>query len=331
MPKKILVVEDNEQNRILMRQILKHHGYEVLEAADGAAGLEMAREHMPDLILLDLQMPVMGGFAVIRELRKTPELSKLKVIAVTSFAMKGDREKALEAGFDEYVTKPIDTRKFVELVKEILLPGETDARRSRSSFVSMMNRRTSNCSKTYSFREATRWSAPKTGKTPCRRSRTGTIDLVLLDLMLPGMDGLQVSRKIKENKKYRHIPIIMLTAHSGVESYIKSLSNEVFAYIHKPFETEELVKNREGRAWAVKGRPFLMLSGKVSSPSEAQRRKLAFLNGRSKCTVQLCVSAVKDLGSICAPRRIREKNNDRFYHGAVFCRQWRRRRASCSR
>ncbi len=120
MPKKILVVEDNEANRILMRQILKYNGYEVLEAADGAAGLEMAREHMPDLILLDLQMPVMGGLAVIRELRKTPELSKLKVIAVTSFAMKGDREKALEAGFDEYVTKPIDTRKFVELVKNII-------------------------------------------------------------------------------------------------------------------------------------------------------------------------------------------------------------------
>ena len=120
MPKKILVVEDNEQNRILMRQILKHNNYDVLEAADGAAGLAMAREHMPDLILLDLQMPVMGGLAVIRELRKTPELSKLKVMAVTSFAMKGDREKALEAGFDEYVTKPIDTRKFVELVKNII-------------------------------------------------------------------------------------------------------------------------------------------------------------------------------------------------------------------
>ena len=120
MPKKILVVEDNEANRILMRQILEYHSYEVLEAADGAAGLAMAREHMPDLILLDLQMPVMGGIAVIGELRKTPELSKLRVIAVTSFAMKGDREKALEAGFDEYVTKPIDTRKFVEIVKNII-------------------------------------------------------------------------------------------------------------------------------------------------------------------------------------------------------------------
>jgi CheY-like chemotaxis protein len=120
MPEKILVVEDNEQNRILMRQILTYHGYDVLEAADGLTGLEMARAHTPALILLDIQMPVMNGFMVIRELRNNPELGKIKVIAVTSFAMKGDREKALQAGFDEYVTKPIDTRKFPELVKQVL-------------------------------------------------------------------------------------------------------------------------------------------------------------------------------------------------------------------
>jgi CheY-like chemotaxis protein len=120
MPEKILVVEDNEQNRILMRQILTYHGYDVLEATDGLTGLEMARAHIPALILLDIQMPVMNGFAVIRELRNNPELRKIKAIAVTSFAMKGDREKALQAGFDEYVTKPIDTRKFPELVKQVL-------------------------------------------------------------------------------------------------------------------------------------------------------------------------------------------------------------------
>lgn len=120
MPEKILVVEDNEQNRILMRQILTHHGYEVLEATDGLMGLDMARAHMPDLILLDIQMPVMNGFAVIYELRNNPEFKKIKMIAVTSFAMKGDRERALQAGFDEYVTKPIDTRKFPELVRQVL-------------------------------------------------------------------------------------------------------------------------------------------------------------------------------------------------------------------
>jgi len=79
------------------------------------------------------------------------------------------------------------------------------------------------------------------GEDALRKIKTQTIDLVLMDLMLPGMDGLQVSRKIKDNKKARNIPIIMLTAHSGVESFIKSLGNEVFAYLHKPFETEELL------------------------------------------------------------------------------------------
>jgi CheY-like chemotaxis protein len=120
MAEKILVIEDNEYNRILMRQVLTHRSYEVLEAKDGLTGLAMARAHMPALILLDVQMPVMNGYMVIRELRNDPELRKIKVIAVTSFAMKGDREKALRAGFDEYVTKPIDTRKFPELVKQVL-------------------------------------------------------------------------------------------------------------------------------------------------------------------------------------------------------------------
>ena len=80
------------------------------------------------------------------------------------------------------------------------------------------------------------------GEDALQKIKTQTIDLVLMDLMLPGMDGLQVSRKIKNNKKTRNIPIIMLTAHTGVESFIQSLSGEVFAHLHKPFETDELVR-----------------------------------------------------------------------------------------
>jgi two-component system, cell cycle response regulator len=241
MPRKILVVEDNEQNRILMRQILMYQGYELLEAADGAAGLGMAREHMPDLILLDLQMPVMGGFAVIRELRNTPELSKLKVIAVTSFAMKGDREKALEAGFDEYVTKPINTRKFVEIVKNFL-PDEIAT--LKKAIILCVDDEPANLKLLENILVPRGYEviSVASGQDALLKIKKLTIDLVLLDLMMPGMDGLQVSRKIKENKKYKNIPIIMLTAYSGVESYIESLSDEVFAYLHKPFETEELAR-----------------------------------------------------------------------------------------
>ncbi|MHB8845692.1 MAG: response regulator [Nitrospirota bacterium] len=241
MPRKILVVEDNEANRILMRQILRHHGYEVLEASDGAAGLAMAGEHLPDLILLDLQMPVMGGFAVIRELRKTPELSGLKVIAVTSFAMKGDREKALEAGFDEYVTKPIDTRTFAELVKRFL-PGEDT--RLKKSVILCVDDEPANLKLLENILAPRGYEVvcAANGKDALQKIRTRTIDLLLLDLMMPEMDGLQVSRKIKDDKKHKHIPIVMLTAYSGVESYIRSLGNEVLAYVHKPFESEELLR-----------------------------------------------------------------------------------------
>ena len=242
MPKKILVIEDNEQNRILMRQILKYRGYEVLEAVDGAAGLKMAGEHMPDLILLDLQMPVMGGFAVIRELRKTPALSMLKVIAVTSFAMKGDREKALEAGFDEYVTKPIDTRKFIALIQKVLPPEITQLKKP---VILCVDDEPANLKLLENILVPRGYEvvSANNGEDALMHIETGTIDLVLLDLMLPGMDGLQVSRKIKDDRRSSSLPIIMLTAHSGGESYIRSLSKEVFAYLHKPFVAEELVSH----------------------------------------------------------------------------------------
>jgi len=81
-----------------------------------------------------------------------------------------------------------------------------------------------------------------TGEEALRKVKTMPLDLILMDLMLPGMDGLQVSRKIKANKNAKNIPIIMLTAHTGVESFIKSLTGEVYAHLQKPFETEELVK-----------------------------------------------------------------------------------------
>ncbi len=241
MSRKILVIEDNEQNRILMRQILKYQGHEVLEAVDGAAGLAMAREHMPDLILLDLQMPVMGGFAVIKELRDAPELSHLKVIAVTSFAMKGDREKALEAGFDEYVTKPIDTRKFAETVKNFL-PDESAA--LKKPVILCVDDTPANLKLLENILVPRGYEVVSVanGSDALLKIKSLTIDLILLDLMMPGMDGLQVSRKIKDNKKSRNIPIVILTAYTGAESFIESLGSEVYAYLQKPFKTEELVK-----------------------------------------------------------------------------------------
>lgn len=113
---KILVAEDNLPNRELIREILEACGYDVIEAGDGQQALDKLEENLPDLVLLDIQMPVLDGYAVVRKLRQTPRLANLKVLALTAYAMQGDREKVLEAGFDGYLTKPVD---MVSLAKEI--------------------------------------------------------------------------------------------------------------------------------------------------------------------------------------------------------------------
>jgi CheY-like chemotaxis protein len=120
MALKILVVEDNEKNRILIRDILKYYGYEVIEAENGKSGVELAKQHLPALILMDIQMPVMDGFTAIAMLKDDPVTRSIKVLALTSFAMKGDREKIMQAGFNDYIAKPIDTRHLPGLIKKHL-------------------------------------------------------------------------------------------------------------------------------------------------------------------------------------------------------------------
>ena len=120
MQHKILIVEDNENNRSLFRDVLTFHGYGVAVASDGREGVALARELMPDLILMDIQMPGMDGMTAGAILKGDPATSGLKIIALTSFAMRGDLEKFLAAGFDGYLSKPIRTRELPNLVKRWL-------------------------------------------------------------------------------------------------------------------------------------------------------------------------------------------------------------------
>lgn len=120
MPKKVLVVEDNKSNLTLIRDILRYHHYEVIEAENGEVGVKKAVEHVPDLILLDIQMPVMDGFTALKQLKNSEKTKNIKVIALTSFAMVGDRDKILSAGFDDYIAKPIRTRELPEIVKRYI-------------------------------------------------------------------------------------------------------------------------------------------------------------------------------------------------------------------
>jgi CheY-like chemotaxis protein len=120
MTARILVIEDNEANRMLVDYLLRAHGYEPLLADNGADGLVLASQHLPDLILLDIRMPGMDGYAVAAAVREQTALRSTKIVALTASAMLGDRERIAAAGFDGYIPKPIDPERFLSQVEGYL-------------------------------------------------------------------------------------------------------------------------------------------------------------------------------------------------------------------
>ena len=116
----ILVAEDNATNRELFRELLQTRGYSVVEACDGREALAMIERSRPDIVLLDIGMPVLDGFAVLRAIRENPRLAALPVLAVTAYAMQGDRERVLSSGFDGYLSKPINAKLLAEEIERLL-------------------------------------------------------------------------------------------------------------------------------------------------------------------------------------------------------------------
>lgn len=131
--KKILIAEDNPVNRELLRELLEMQGYEVFEACNGEEALTMLSGLRPDLVILDLGMPVLDGFGTIERIRADPALAGLPVLAATAYAMRGDREKTLEAGFDGYLSKPINAATLKKEVDTLLAAGEGGKRKSAAA------------------------------------------------------------------------------------------------------------------------------------------------------------------------------------------------------
>ena len=120
MTKWILVVEDQEDNRQILRDLLLSSGYEILEAGDGLQAIEQAAKHRPDLILMDIQLPVLDGYESTRRIKANPDLNMIPIIVVTSYALSGDEEKARAAGCDAYVAKPFSPRALLAKMREFL-------------------------------------------------------------------------------------------------------------------------------------------------------------------------------------------------------------------
>lgn len=120
MPKRILIVDDNQDSRELVVKVLKNKGYEIIEAADGEEALEKAVAERPDLILMDIAIPKIDGYEVTRRLKHREEFKDTPIVALTAHAMRGDREKALEAGCEGYISKPINVRELPEQIRSYL-------------------------------------------------------------------------------------------------------------------------------------------------------------------------------------------------------------------
>ena len=120
MTRRILVIEDQPDNRRIIRDLLTSAGYQLIEAEDGEAGVRLAGEHRPDLILMDIQLPVLDGYEATRRIKGDPELRSIPIVVVTSYALSGDDEKARAAGCDAYVAKPFSPRHLLATVRQFL-------------------------------------------------------------------------------------------------------------------------------------------------------------------------------------------------------------------
>lgn len=126
MKKKVLIVEDNELNMKLFHDLLEAHGIETVQTREGREALALAREHRPDLIIMDIQLPEISGLDLTKQIKSDDDLKAIPVIAVTAFAMKGDEQKIREGGCENYISKPISVMNFLETVKSYLDAGSPD-------------------------------------------------------------------------------------------------------------------------------------------------------------------------------------------------------------
>ena len=234
---KILYVEDNDDNVYMLERRLKRAGFDVVIARDGAQGVAMAVAEQPDLILMDLGLPVLDGWEATRQIKAAPETKHIPVIALTAHAMTGDREKALAAGCDDFDTKPVDLPRLLGKI-QALAPGE---RRIVSPAEAALLVVDDNEDNRYTLtrrlkREGyTNLTTANDGREALELLRSKKFDLVLLDIMMPEMNGYEVLEHLKADAELRHLPVIMISAVGEIDSVVRCIELGAEDYLPKPF------------------------------------------------------------------------------------------------
>jgi adenylate cyclase len=260
----VLIVEDNEKNLQLIRDLLQVKGYRTLEAETAELGIEIARRHTPHLILMDIQLPGMDGIAALGQIKADPTTAKIPVIALTAFAMKDDRQRFLSAGFDGYLVKPINTRELPKVVQEFCErqgphsrpPSERQG--SSSSLLSKDEREPTvkqvwkvlvvddtplNIEVLHAILSPRGYTvvAARSGAEALQQVRAEAPDLVLLDVVMPGMSGYEVAQQLRADPATHFLPIVMVTALGAQEEKLKAIEAGADDFLTKPVNQLELL------------------------------------------------------------------------------------------
>ena len=262
---KILIVDDDPLNVKLTAAKLPGDSYETLRAYNGQEALEKTDKYSPDIILLDIMMPGLDGYAVTRKLKNNPDTRDIPVILITALDGTDDKVKGLEAGADEFLNKPVNTaeltarvRSFLRLKqyqdqlkvrtpsKQLFSSPEEEKKYIQSTFDSQSillvedNDKDVRLIQGYLNGEGYKLSLARDGEETLSRILGEKVDLLLLDILLPGIDGFEVCRRLKEMEQTRDIQIVVITCLQDLESKIKGLELGVDDFLVKPINKFEL-------------------------------------------------------------------------------------------
>ncbi|MBW2368980.1 MAG: response regulator [Deltaproteobacteria bacterium] len=244
--KTVLVVEDNELNMKLVRTLLQLGKYQVLCAQDAKTGIRLAGEHIPDLILMDVQLPDMNGLSATRRIKNDPKTGKIPVVALTAYAMKKDEKMALDAGCDGYMSKPIDTKNFLSFVSKHISNGNGKSHPAKSigkPAILIVDDDPMNVKflDTLLTKEGFHTAKAYDGSEALEKIREDSPAMILLDIMMPGIDGFQVTRKLKADPATRDIPIILITALDSAGDKARGMEAGADEFLNKPVNKTELI------------------------------------------------------------------------------------------
>ncbi|HEX7718933.1 MAG TPA: response regulator [Woeseiaceae bacterium] len=262
--RRILVVEDNAANLELMVYLLNASGYETATAANGRAGLEAAQAHPPELIVCDVQMPEMDGYEFAHRLKSDADLCAIPLVAVTAFAMVGDQEKTLAAGFDAYIAKPIEPEDFVARIN-VLLPSEGRPQRMEDAAVApdkkpelrpaegrrilFVDNLQTNLDLVSTIFEYAGYEVVMTRDAlkALALARDCQPDLIVSDVCMPATTGYEFISAVKADRQLESIPFVFLTSTAVTETERdRNLALGAKKYLIRPIDPERLLAELEG-------------------------------------------------------------------------------------